>query len=679
MQGTEAAAAGGRLVAALAAPQALRGRRLLWSTLFFASGVGLYFALPAEPPPAALPLLLAVASMLALCAHLRRFDIGPALLLLVALLLGLSAGLLRTAAVGGPVLPFRYHGAVEGRVVAIDRSGSDAIRVTLDRVRLDRVVSAETPRRVRISLHHEGATTPRPGHRVMTTAFLSPPSGPTEPGGFDFQRHAWFQQIGAVGYAKVPLVAAAAPPGGLSIASLRDDLGRLLRDRIPGQPGAVAVAIITGDRSGLSDEVVEDLRRSNLAHLLAISGLHMGLLVGFVFWAIRGGLALWPSVALRHPTRVWAALAAMPFAAAYLLLSGGSVATQRAFIMAMVMLGAIVLGRRALSLRSVALAALLILALWPEELAGPGFQMSFAATGALVVAFGGLARARPGLMRGWRGALVSLFLSSLVAGLATAPFAAAHFNRVGQFGLLANMLAVPAMGTAVMPLLLIGLLLWPIGLEAAPFAVATLGIEWILLVAEWVAWLPGSVRTVVAPHWTALPLLGFGLALIGCLGARARAVGGLVMAAGLVIWSQTERPDVLISDDGRLVGTMTLEGRHLSRASGASFVAQVWLENDGDAAEQEAAAERALTWSTGIIPLRRAADAEEAYARCGEGIVVASMDLPPAPAGCRVLTPETLLARSGAIALTQRLDGTWDELWATDVQGRRPWSPASDF
>jgi competence protein ComEC len=656
--------------------QSLRGRRLPWLATAFGTGVGIYFALPSEPSAPVVSGLLVLTILLAWLGWLSRGGVGPLLTLLAALVCGILAAQGRTTMVAGPVIDFRYHGPVEGRVVKIDRSASGAVRVTLDRVRLDRVGPDRTPRRVRLSLHGEGGLTrPQPGTRVMTTAFLSRPAGPTEPDGFDFQRHAWFLKLGAIGYTRVPLLTAAPSEGGLAvfIAGLREDLGVALRDRMPGQVGAVAVAITTGDRSGLSEEVVESLRASNLAHLLAISGLHMGLLVGFVFWAVRGGLALWPRVALTAPIRVYAALAAFPFALAYLGISGGSVATQRAFVMAAVMLGAIVVGRRAMSMRSVAIAALLILVWRPESLTGPGFQMSFAATGALVVVFRACARQRSPWLRGWRGAVLSLLISSIVAGAATGPFAAAHFNRVGQFGVLANMLAVPVMGFAVMPVLLVALLLWPLGLEAGPLWVAGRGIEWIIGVSDFVAGLPGSVGTVAAPPWTVVPLLGLGYAVAGCLTGRRRLAGGVVVAAAMGLWAAGDRPDILISADGRLVGRMTEAGRHLSRGRGAGFVAESWLENDGDAALQADAAARPASGSAPvIIPVRRARDADDAFAECRGGWVVAPMEIGPPPPGCRLLGPEALEA-TGAIAVRIGPNGTLWERHAVARQGRRPW------
>ncbi|WP_179379646.1 ComEC/Rec2 family competence protein [Jannaschia marina] len=658
--------------------RALRGHRLPWLAVAFGAGVGAYFALPVEPGRATLMAGGWLVLMFGWLAWWLRTSVGIVPLLLAVLLAGALVAQLRTMSVAGPVLGFRYYGAVEGRVVAIDRSASGAVRVTLDRVRLDRMAPERTPRRVRLSLQTPPEMPLEPGARVMTTAHLLPPSGPTEPGGFDFQRHAFFLKLGAVGYTRVPVLLAGPGEAGwaTTVERARLAVAAALRARMPGQAGEVAAAITTGDRSGLSPEVTGTLRASNLAHLLAISGLHMGLLVGFVFWALRGAFALIPRVALTQPTRAWAALAAFPFAVAYLFLSGGGVATQRAFIMAAVMLGAVVLGRRALSIRSVAIAAILVLLWRPESLTGPGFQMSFAATGALVLAFGALNQMeRPAWRSGWRGSVFALVVSSAVAGLATAPIAALHFNRIAHFGLIANLLAVPVMGAAVMPLLFLGLLLMPLGLEALPLAVAGWGIEWILMVAERVTALPGAVRAVPAPHWVALPLLGLGFGVFAAArGAAARAVAVAAGIGAATVWGMSGRPDVLISYDARLIGVATPEGRWLSRDSGVAFVATSWLENDGDLASQEAAAARDVAMP---LPIHHAAGKrglDDAVRACAAepGWLVVAVTPDAVPRGCRLIDPESL-SRTGAIALSLR-DGRVEMRTARDVQGARPWA-----
>lgn len=669
--------------------QGLRGRRLPWIATAFGCGAGIYFALPSEPTGVLIVLLSACLAALLALAWGMRHTVGFVPLFLAALVCGLLMGAARTAVVAGPVLDYRYYGTVEGRVVHIDRSASGAVRITLDTVRLDGMAPNRTPRRVRVSLHGDTPEHPHPGDWVMTTAHLSAPNGPTEPGGFDFQRHAWFLKLGAIGYSRLPLLRMAPAEAGLplAIARLRARISVGLRERMPGVRGEVAAAITTGDRSGLPEDVVEALRGSNLAHLLAISGLHMGLLVGFVFWAVRGGLALWPSVALRYPTRAWAAAAAFPFALFYLFLSGGSVATQRAFVMAAVMLGAILLGRRALSLRSVALAALLVLALRPESLTGPGFQMSFAATGALVIAFRGLTALRTNetwghWLSGWRGALLSLLVSSIVAGAATAPIAAVHFNRVGQYGVLANLLAVPAMGMLVMPLLLVAMLLWPLGLglESGPLWLAGQGISWIVGVAHWVAALPGAIGHVRAPGGNVLPVLGLGMAFVGCAAGRGRLVGMVLMLAAAILWLRSPRPDLLIASDGRLVGKMTAQGRWLSRDTGAAFAASNWLENDGDGAGQRIAAGRtgAGPKLPEVIALRGKTGLEDALARCAGDVWIVTPVRVESDQDTCIIIDEVYLRQTGAIAVfaggAENGRPSLRIVTSAEIQGRRPWT-----
>ncbi len=257
---------------------------------------------------------------------------------------------------------------------------------------------------------------------------------------------------------------------------MRQAIGRRVVGALPGEAGAIANALITGERGGISEATNQAFRNSGLFHILSISGLHMVIMAGAVFVSIRVGLAAIPTIALRYPTKKWAAAGAMAGALAYLMISGAAFATVRSYIMISIMFIAVLLDRPALALRNVALAALLILLLWPESLLDAGFQMSFAAVLSLVAVYEWL-RARDEAREGWmrRGAIArtlvffgGIVTSTLVAGLAVAPFGIYHFHNTQQFAILANLAAIPICNLVVMPAALVSLVAMPLGLEAAP-------------------------------------------------------------------------------------------------------------------------------------------------------------------------------------------------------------------
>nr|WP_245218735.1 ComEC/Rec2 family competence protein [Rubellimicrobium aerolatum] len=661
---------------------AQRGHLLPWAPVALGVGIGLYFALPVEPGTMAWTAVAALGVVALLLA--RRLSTGFAPLALGLALVAGGAGLAgwRTWDVAAPVLGFRYYGPIEGRIVEIDRSAKDAPRLTLDRVVLRDMAPERRPARVRVTLRGDQRwLVAEPGRVVMMTGHLLPPSGPAEPGDFDFRRMAWFEGLGAIGYTQSPVLTRAPPEGGLWMHRLRARLSLALRERIEGDAGGLAAAVSTGDRSGLSSAANQAMRDSGLYHLVSISGTHMGLLVGFVFLLVRTAIAVVPPLALRVNGKKVAALAALPAAALYLGLAGRDVATERAFVMVAVMLGAVLADRQAVTLRSVAIAALIVLVLRPESLVSPGFQMSFAAVTALSAAFG--AGLRPRTRRwGWAGVVAVLVLASLVAGLATAPYAGAHFNRFTSYGLVANLVADPAMAFLVMPgavLLAIG---GVFGATQPALLMIELGCRWILLVADLVAQLEGAATGVVGPPGAVLPLLTLGGLVLILWQGRGRWAGLPLVATALALWMGAGRPDLLVAASGGTMAVLGPEGRDVARPRGDGFAVAAWLENDGDLLAQEAAAGRPGIEGEGKL-FRARIGAEEVLLVRGEAALAALEGC----GGATILVTDRreagarpcLVLDAGALAGTGAVAG-WREgeglrlMTAADLAGSRPWT-----
>ena len=684
----------------LVALESARGQLLPFAPVLLGIGIGIYFLLPVEPDGRFRLLLSALA--LALGALGLRGPITLRLPAMAAALLigGVALTCWRAHQVAAPVLSGRYYGPIEGRVIGVDRSASDALRLTLDQVVLPGRSPARSPERLRVALHGPlTETEPIAGTRVALTGHLAPPGGQVEPGGFDYRRMAWFERLGAVGYTRNPVIILAEPQPGLELAvtRLRLSLSAGLRARLPDEAGGFVAAILTGDRSGVAQDMTEALRRSNLAHLLAISGLHMGLLTGVVYGGLRGGLALIPFLALRFPIRKLAAVGALGAAGFYLALSGGNVATQRAFVMVAVMLVAVLLDRQAISLRSVAIAALVVLVFRPEALLSAGFQMSFAATVSLVAVFG-LLRApvsehaghgrRPPRRRRPPRALMrlrDLVLCSLVAGMATAPIAAAQFHRLADYGLLANLLSVPLMGAVVMPAAVLSALLWPLGLEGFGLWLMQAGTRWILAVAQWVSGLDGAVRPIAMPPGWVMPLLALGALWLILWPGRTRILGPAAMAIAALGWAGASRPAVLVSGDGALVGVMTESGRVLSRPRGAGFMARNWLAADGDGASQAEAADRpgftpveggmAMQLAEGrLVHLfgRAGPAALAGHCLAGTIVVLAARHEGDVPGECLLLDQGALRETGSLILQSTGADPVRSA--ARDRAGERPWT-----
>ena len=668
-----------------------RHRLLLWAPVFFGVGIAVYFGGATEPSSVK---SVAIAMFALVCSTLiRPRQLIRSVLLGMAMLssLGYSYAAYRTAATEAPVLSRHYYGPIYGRVIGLDRSASNAPRALLDQVYIPGILPVDTPRRVRMSLQgyiHDSALVA--GGRVAMTGSLSPPSPPVEPDGFDFRRMAWFMTLGAVGYTRNPVIPSEpnmAPDFRVWLFSLRMEISKIIKSKIVGQNGSFASAIITGDRSEIDPAILDDLRASNLAHLLAISGLHMGLLSGFVFALLRYGLALIPFLALRVRPKKLAAGLAILAGAVYLMLSGASVATQRAFIMTAVVLFAVILDRPAFTLRAVALAAFIVLIIKPYSLLEAGFQMSFAATTALIAAYEWFNRLEiwhklSSSRWSFTKPAIALLFTSAVAGIATAPISAFHFNQISQYGLAANMFAVPVMGMVVMPSAVLAALLTPVGLDWIAFSVMGKGIGYILAVSDYFANLEGAITTIKSAPPMMLGGIIFGGLILLLWQGRGRLVGVLVLLTTFLLWSNTPRPLVFISDEGRMFGVMTSQGRVVNKPRGSGYAVRIWLENDGDQTAQAEAFERdgvrgdetlALIditddWQVAIYS---GEDMEIAKANCLEYTILVLPKLTKITGDC-IIVDKNYLRNSGAIAV-DIVERAPVFRHSRDVARHRPW------
>ena len=370
-----------------------RERWLLWLPVFLSLGIAAYFALPAEPHSLTGTLAVATVAVIALIV-VRRPVIFAATLLTLFVALGFASAQWRTMRVTAPVIqekmrPVTVIGTAE-KVTLVDKGG---FRLILGEPEVQELPTTSTPARVRITVRTKSDVL-LPGDSVRLRAILLPPPEPVAPGAYDFAHQAWFDRIGAVGYVvssarRVPAIGQRTLLEEASFVIWRGQaqVAERIRSALPGTKGAVAAALLTGDRGGIPEAVTGNLRDAGLAHLLAISGLHVGLVAGILFFAVRGILALWESAALRYPIKKWAAMAALAGAFGYLLLTGATVSTQRAFIMTAIFLLAVMVDRAVITMRPVAWAATVILLFTPESLWQAGFQMSFAAVIALIATY----------------------------------------------------------------------------------------------------------------------------------------------------------------------------------------------------------------------------------------------------------------------------------------------------
>ena len=490
-----------------------------------------------------------------------------------------------------------------GRVLAVEERANGRTRYTIE------VLKTERPR-LRFAPHVVTATAGGSadgfaiGGGIHGVVRLTSPSGPAHPGGYVFAFHSYFDGIGANGFfLGKPAPVAIGRSNSLSqqtalfLGWLRLSIGREILAAAPGRAGAVSKALVTGDKAGIPEEVNEALRISGLAHILSISGLHMALVAATVMAALRLAFAFFPHWSSRHPVKKYAAAGALAATGFYLFLAGAGVATQRSFVMLAIMLLALTFDRSAVTMRNLALAAIAVVAIAPHEVAGPGFQMSFAATAALIAVYTGWQdwsrnrtrrahnRQEPGLVASaFANVLryaIGIAVTSIVAGLATGIFAAYHFGRIAPLGLLANLLAMPVVTLMVMPFAVVAVIATLFGLHIYPFKAMAWSVERVIEIAEWVANLSPAVPVGQMPQ---IALLGFATTLVAlCLPSTwLRWLSLLLVVASALAWRFDAPPLAVISEDSRQFAVLEQTGAemrlHVNRARPNAFILEQWAD-----------------------------------------------------------------------------------------------------
>lgn len=564
-----------------------RQQWFLWIPVLYAIGILIYFAIPKEPN-----IYVGIASSVLLLLTALIFYKKKLIFYILLVLFFISSGFaganIRALRVKAPVLEKEIHSvSVQGKIEEID-TYKTGHRIFLTNIKTDKISAEKTPYKIRLTVLTDIGDA-KAGDVIELRASLSPPPKAVLPDTYDFSKNAYFQGIGAVGFAvsDVQKITIAQNTFDEVIQQTRNVIAARLVNAIGGMQAEIAKALFMGDTGGIDADTILAIRNSGLAHLLSISGLHLVIVCAICFKMCRMLLALFPPISLNYNTKKLAAICAIIGSYFYLLISGNPIPAERSFIMSTMVFLAILFGRSGTPLRVVAIAALYILITAPENIISPSFQMSFGAVIGLISAFGWL---EPHLSRFasaykvpkilmW---ILGTIISSIVATIATAPFAIYHFNRNSPYGILANILAIPMTSFEIMPCGVLAMVLMPLHLEWVVAWPLRVGIDFIMWVANYVAALPYANATIPAINDWQLLLMVFGLLWLALWQTNIRLVGiGIVL---IVIFAAffNKTPDVMVNSDANLFAVKDENGDLLFSSSRAgSFVKQVWSARAG--------------------------------------------------------------------------------------------------
>lgn len=567
-----------------------------WFPVGLGIGIGSYFALPVDPPQWAG--LVGLVCGIVLCVIFRRSRrLFPLLLCFTVVVIGFVLIQQRTSYLATPMLqePLATPLKLRGRVLAVEQQPG-SLRLTIDEITYKGEIKGDKPTKIRILAR--GRLIPvqaiYPGQNVKVIAMLLPPRRPVMPGAYDFRRKAYFDGIGAVGYVVAPIKVIQNEASEQrwwkrleeQIAYVRHRLTLLFRTALAGQTGEIAAALVTGDRSGITNETRQQFADSGIAHILAISGLHLSIVSGLVFLVVRGGLSFVPAISLRLPIKKLAAVFAMVATTFYLLLCGATVPAQRAKIQTTIILTAILIDRQAITMRNVALAATAILIMLPESIISVSFQLSFAAVVALVAGYQAM---QPHLARWYQKDygvvarlifyLIGISYSSILATAATTPFIVYTFHKFTLTAVLTNLIAIPLVSFVIMPLLVLFLLSTLFSLEGLVSVALGFSIDLMINLAASISTWSASLIQVPAMPLSALLMATSGMLWLSLWTSKVRRWGSIPLGLSLALFCWAKPPDLYINEEGTLVAWHGSDGKgYVNTLQAGRFARKCWSE-----------------------------------------------------------------------------------------------------
>lgn len=587
-------------------------RPFLFVPVAMMAGVLLYVKADQEPQWHAPFALFLMTAWLAWLNRDRRRGVMAGLIMICAMAAGFLAACLQTLRISGPVLQAPWIGYGSGQIEQIDwgqdAKGEDNAHVILRVYKMGTLDAHQRPLKLKLSL--KGRPSIQAGDLIYAAMRVQPLPGPTYAGGYDFRFDYFFKQVGGVGAIVGPIKQGYGSPPTMwqQVWAGIDRYRCLVTERIVhvigGQNGAVAAALITGKRGYINDHSNDVLRSAGIYHVVSISGLHMAIAAGFAFTCARLFFLLIPGLSLRHDTRRWAAWTGMAGAVVYDIFAGSDIATERSMLMTLVLFGAIAFGRRLLSMRNCAVAAMLLVIVEPNGVLNPGFQMSFAAVAGLIALYERKPVRRNLALQGvqgladpqgksipvpfyrhpkLKGLLNEVVFTTLVAEAATAPFGLYHFHMIQSYGLVGNAITLPFVSFIVMPAAGLGLLAMPFGLDAPVWTLMGVGIEAIMRCCEWIAAWPVATRYMAGFSVAALLWLVVGFTILCLLITPLRFASLPFLLLGMILASQTDKPEFYVSRDGRFVAVRMDDGRLKFAGLGLnSFTLSQIARQDGD-------------------------------------------------------------------------------------------------